>query len=436
MKKIFSNHYKEFDTKLFLILIFGSLFPTIYKTFRIHLLGNLPSSDNINIAGQIAWLNILYEILNESFLLSIYFLIGKSIKAKFDLENKIKTGLISGLLIYFFLSTTLFFFANEIVTFMKQDKTLILETTTYIKTESVANIFVFVSQFFFMILILLESKKNVFYFLFLQLISTVFSDVFLLSDLSYSFKFGVLGIAYSNIISNIILIIFSIYIIKKSKINISKFRNLKFSWLKEWKSIGLFLGIESLIRNSIFILIILRLINQIGEPGNFWITNSFIWGWLLLPILQLGIIIKRDFGISQTKQFDQKISFYLFLTTKIILIWIITIPFWKYFLANILNVSNTEYIFKIILLSIPFYIIFAFNNVFDSFFIGIGKTKYLLYQSIITNIIYYGLIYFLVFYATFELNLIILNLIFLIGNLIDSISTFIMYYLYKNKLTK
>ena len=55
-------------------------------------------------------------------------------------------------------------------------------------------------------------------------------------------------------------------------------------------------GLESLVRNLAFMLMIVRMVNVVGEQGTFWVANNFIWGWLLLPVLQLGELIKADVG--------------------------------------------------------------------------------------------------------------------------------------------
>jgi len=58
--------------------------------------------------------------------------------------------------------------------------------------------------------------------------------------------------------------------------------------------VGGYSGVESLIRNLAFMIVILRMINVVNEQGTFWVTNNFIWGWLLIPVLALGELIKRD----------------------------------------------------------------------------------------------------------------------------------------------
>lgn len=63
--------------------------------------------------------------------------------------------------------------------------------------------------------------------------------------------------------------------------------------MKQWFKVGIFSGLESLIRNLAFMLMIVRLMNVVAEQGTFWVCNQFIWSWLLLPILTLGDFKKK-----------------------------------------------------------------------------------------------------------------------------------------------
>ena len=51
--------------KLFAALLVLGLAPTIYTTVRVFFLGQLPGEYSFSIAGQLSWVNLLYEIMNE-----------------------------------------------------------------------------------------------------------------------------------------------------------------------------------------------------------------------------------------------------------------------------------------------------------------------------------------------------------------------------------
>ena len=91
--------------------------------------------------------------------------------------------------------------------------------------------------------------------------------------------------------------------------------------------------------NLAFMYMVVRMVNIINEPGTFWVTNSFIWGWLLLPVLQLSELIKSDCSKNE-ENIKRNFRGYVGVTTIIVAIWIVTIPLWEPFIKNVLNMSN------------------------------------------------------------------------------------------------
>ena len=72
----------KINYKLFLALLVLGLCPTIYTTLRVFFLGELPGEYSFSIAGQLSWVNLLYEILSEAIVLPLFFFIGKVLTDK------------------------------------------------------------------------------------------------------------------------------------------------------------------------------------------------------------------------------------------------------------------------------------------------------------------------------------------------------------------
>ena len=70
---------------------------------------------------------------------------------------------------------------------------------------------------------------------------------------------------------------------------------------------------------------------------------------------------------------------------------------------------------------LKFYVLYAIQNVFDSEFYGLGKTNYMLFESIVTNLIYYGVAFILYLTGKWVPSLMGIALLFGIGNAFDSI---------------
>ena len=74
--------------KLFLALLVLGLAPTIYTTVRVFFLGQLPGEWSFSIAGQLSWVNLLYEILSEAIILPLFYFVGKVKDDKKDFANR------------------------------------------------------------------------------------------------------------------------------------------------------------------------------------------------------------------------------------------------------------------------------------------------------------------------------------------------------------
>lgn len=426
-KKEMTHLLKTFDHKLFFTILSLSLLPTLYTTVRIYFLGNLPSDRGFNIASQIAWVNVMYEVIQEGLILPLFYFIGKSLGNYKELENKVKTGLIISFLIYLFFSLALIFFVKEILIFMDQKEELIQKSSTYIRIESVAILLSILYKFISFFLIATKNIKYLFIILFIQMITTIILDTFLVSSLKISLQIGINGIAIGNIIVNSLLFVIGIIALRNEGINIFSQGKLSFKWQKEWLKIGGISGCESFIRNAAFILVIFKMINVVQEQDTFWVANSFIWVWLLLPVLALGELIKRNVG-EDSKNATQQFSCYMLVTTLIILFWLITYPFWSFFIQNIMNISNHEKVLSVVMISIIFYIIFSYNNVVDSIFYGLGRTDLMFYQSAIINSLFYGSIFILFKMGIFTPTLNKIAIMFGIGIAFDTFITFMMYF--------
>lgn len=421
--KMFFKSLKKIDYRMFTALLLFGLIPTIYTTFRIYLIGQLPGDWGFSIASQLQWVNLLYEILQEGLILPLFFFIGAVASNKEHLVNRIKSGLIFTLGIYFILSLFIFVFARPLVIFMAQDQNVIDETVSYIRLETIAMMFATSVRFIMVVLVTIKKDKNVYSVLIVQLVLTMILDIFLVSNLDFSLNLGVNGIAVTNIIVNALLLAGSLAILKMNNINVLSKRQIDFTWLKELFIKGGYSGLESFVRNIAFMLMIVRMINVVGEQGTFWVANNFIWGWLLLPILQLGELIKAETGEKSRQAIKEKSLAYFSLTLIIVLVWFITLPLWQIFIRDVMQVSNYLDVFYVALISVGFYVLFAFNNVIDSIFYGIGKTEYMLFQSVVINTIFYGTTFVLFQVGVFTPTLTLIALMFAIGTALDSILT-------------
>ncbi len=411
---------KRINYRLFFALLFLGFCPTVYTTLRIFFLGQLPGDWAYSIAGQLSWVNLLYEILNEAIILPLFFFVGQVVTNKEELTNRVKTGLLISFGIYTVFSLFILLFAEPLLRLMAADPGIIPASAAYIRIESIANIFSILSSFALVSLVTLNKEKYIYLLTVVRLVFSLLSDTFLVSSLPVSLKLGVNGIGYSNILVNAILFAISLGLLAREGIPVFGRQELSFRWAKDFVKIGGISGLESFVRNIAYMLMISRMVNIVNEQGVYWVANSFIWGWLLLPVTQLAELIKQDVATAP-ENVRRNAPGYFSITALICLIWLVTIPFWKPFMRNILCYDDIDKLFRLVLILLGFYALYAFQNVFDATFYGLGKTSYMLFESVVTNTIYYGGAFLLYCAGIWSPTLIGIALLFGMGIAFDSI---------------
>ena len=423
----------KINYKLFLALLILGLAPTIYTTVRVFFLGQLPGEWSFSIAGQLSWVNLLYEILNEAIILPLFYFVGKVKEDKKEFSNRIRTGMLISLGVYALLSAVILIFAEPMLKLMATDASIIDASASYIRIESIANIFSILTQFALVALVTIDKSKYLYALTGARLILSLISDTFLVSSLNISLNLGVNGIGYSNIIVNAILLVVSLALLLKEQINIFAKLKLDFSWAQEFFRVGSISGVESLVRNVAYMVMIARMVNVVGEQGTYWVANNFIWGWLLLPVIQLGELIKQEVATDKENIRTNSLGYFT-ITGIISVLWFVSIPMWKPFMSNVLGFTDVDKLFELVIILVGFYVLYAIQNVFDATFYGLGKTNYMLFESVVTNTIYYGIAFIL--YATniWIPTLTGIALLFGIGNAFDSIVSMVAYgYLLKKE---
>lgn len=423
----------KINYKLFLALLVLGLVPTIYTTVRVFFLGQLPGEYSFSIAGQLSWVNLLYEILSEAIVLPLFFFIGKVLTDKNEFGNRMRTGLLVSVGAYTVLSLLIIALAKPLLSLMATDKAIIDASATYIRIESVASIFSLAFNFIMVGMVTLGKEKYVYALTAVKLVLCLLVDTFMVSTLPVSLNLGVNGIAFSNIIVNVLLVTTAIILLNKEGIALFKKEKLSFRWMKDFAKVGGISGLESFVRNIAYMVMIARMVNMVGEQGTYWVANNFIWGWLLLPVLQLGELIKRETATDENAVKNNSIGYFV-ITLAICVLWCITIPLWKPFMEHVLNFSDVDKLFELVMVLLGFYMLYAIQNVFDSTFYGLGKTNYMLFESLVTNTIYYGTAFILYLCGAWQPTLIGIALLFGIGNAFDAIVSLVAYvFLLKKK---
>ncbi len=408
------------NMRLYLALLALGLCPTVYTTVRVFFLGQLPGDWSFSIAGQLSWINLIYEVISEAIILPLFFFIGKVKNDKEAFSNRLRTGMLLSLGAYAILSAVIFVFAEQLLALMAADESILAASAAYIRIESIANVFNILAQFALVALVSVNKSRYLYILTAARLGLSLLFDTFFVSTLPVSLNLGVNGIGYSNIIVNLLLLAVSLILLRREGIRTFTREKLDFGWLKGFMKIGGISGLESFVRNLAYMLMVARMVNVVGEQGTYWVANNFIWGWLLLPILQLGELIKEE--VAEDKDnVCRNTPGYFAITFVVAVLWFVSIPLWKPFMAHVLQFTDVDKLFELVLILLGFYVLFAFQNIFDATFYGLGKTGYMLFESVVTNTLYYGTAFILYISGIWTPTLIGIALLFGIGNAFDTV---------------
>ena len=338
-----------------------------------------------------------------------------------------KTCLLLTLCVYIVLSAIVMGCVEPLLKTMATDPSIIDASATYIRIEATANVFGILFKFALVVLIALGKDKLVYILTGIKLVLFVVLDIFLVSSLSVSANLSVNGIGATNIIVNGLLFFVDLILLAKNGINIFSKNKMSFIWVKQFLKIGSISGLESFIRNLAYMVMIVRMVNIVDEQGTYWVANNFIWGWMLLPILQLGELIKQETSTNKDAVKNNTLGYFM-ITLITLVIWSALIPAYKPFMQYVLNFNDVDKLFQVVMISFGFYALFAIQNVFDATFYGLGKTQYMLFESVVTNVIYYGLLFILYMTGVWQPTLMSIVLLFGIGNAFDALVSLAAYW--------
>ncbi len=390
MKERFKQ-LKSFNWRLFAALCALALIPAIYQTVKTFIISSTGQSDAFDIIGQMEWFDLINETLQAFLIIPLYSILNNIFKNDEEhfAKHTFKTGLLT-FSIYTLFSIGVLIYGIVLIKAMNPKEVDIAVVNSYLQLETIAFMSGIIVSFVNVVFVVVGKSKNVYIFWAIRTILSLIADFALIPNL------GVYGIAVSNIIVNTVLAVSSFVVLYIQKyIEFCWFHKSDFPILKEWGKVGLFSGVQQFIDNFIYAIMICKMVNMVAEQGNYWIVNNFIWGWLLIPISALSEIVRRDCkdGYLQLKQFN-----YYFIVACVVAVWTITVPLWTPFFKYAENLSNAGELFEIAVKLVPFYIAYAICAIIDNIFVGLGKTIYNAVNSLIINLVYYGV--FFILYVT------------------------------------
>lgn len=398
------------DYKLFLSLFLWMLIPSIYNVIRMSIISI--NQVDINILGQMEWFDLIDETLVTTLTVPLFSLL------KPNTSSKEQNGLafFISISIYTTFALIISTYVSNISEFMNAEF-----ASEYLKLQTFSLLIGFICTFCIMLLTLNNDFKMV------AILTIVKLAILSILDFVFIDTFLEVGASYSEIITNSLIGITAlIFVYIRKYIGFGK---VNLYWLKDYLRIGLFSGLQIFLDNFIYAIMICKMVNAVSESGNYWVANNFIWGWLLIPIMVITEIIKKN--NLEKLEFKNTWKYGLIISA----LWFISIPGWRWFITNIMS-SDATTILNILYPAVPFYIAYIISSFIDGWFISKGKTIYNTINSFWVNIVYYGIAFILFNKGLFELNIMFVILLFGFGNVAHMLISILLYKIEIKKINK
>ncbi len=376
IEQLKSNRFVKADYLLFIALMLFAFVPSINQLIVDHLISGL-ENNLLNVAGQIEWFDLFNETLLAFLIVPLYFVFNKVANDDGRLRSRITQTFAVGLVLYTIVSVFIYVYASSLSSYMDAPG----ESLAYLRLETIGFVLGFVSSFIYVIFVVRGRWRYVLFLLMAKVSILSIGNMILIPE------HGVMGIAMTNIVTNIALLIVSSLLLHKEGLLQFKIRFDKLT-MKDWTRTGMFSGSQIFLDNLVYMVIIVKMVNEVSSVGIYWLANNFIWGWLLIPIVALSEIAKRDYYNGYRRIYN-----YLVLVAVIAFAWLLSVPLWDVMFTDVVQAQDPGGVLEILYLLVPFYVAYAVAAVFDGILTSVGKTWYLLGISLVVNIGYYGLVY-------------------------------------------
>ncbi len=436
------NLLRQWDWGLFLLIFLYMALPRFYLSYSVYLIGNaIPDINALATVAQWQFIELLLEVIQETFILAIFFLVGKGIQSKEGPGSPIRTSLSSILGFSIVVAGILFALSDNFVDIIGTPEAIRETTSTFLKIKTAGVPIILLSMAFIIVVETINRKRILLTLAILQVAYRFILDSLFYGGYPFSLNLGVLGVGWSDFAASLLLLVTALFMIRKTLFE--KAESIKsffaFKDLKIYLRVGGWSGLDSLVRNFAYFFMVVRLLNLLGQNtiGGYYLAMHIFWSFLLVPILALSesakvLIANHSGDISRVR-----VLWYssLVIGGLIVILWLIFLPFWGTVTAflnsnsEVVNLSNKA----MGLLIIP-YILLALNLVTDSIFYGVGKTQYMAYQAIITNGTVYVIAFLLYLIGVWTPTFTSIMILFGIGIVVDSILT--VYYTFRVLLPK
>ncbi|MDE2837973.1 MAG: MATE family efflux transporter [Chloroflexota bacterium] len=432
------NYVRAWDWRLFLFILLFLGLPNFYQLYRVRLIGNeLPDPGSLAIVSQWQFVGLTIEVFQEATVLAIFFFLGSQIRSstalQLDRAKSVFTFIFLASLIF---SAGVFLFRDAFITVIGTPDEIQQQTRSFLGISIFSVPFTMLAAAIVVLFEALGLRRLVFAMAIANVGFRFVLDSLFFGGHAFSLQADVTGVGWSTLLASLALFLVGLVLLFRTKsVRLEELRTPpSFADMREYLRVGLGSGVDSLVRNLAYFFMIVRIVNTIGttEIGGYYVAIQILWSFMLVPVLAFAdsakaLIANASNDIRRVRTLWQAS---MVITAGMMLAWIVIAPMFRGF-AGLLSDDPVTVDWAVTAFGILFvpYVLFSFNTVTDSVFYGIGLTKYMAYQSILTNGTVYLVAFLLYVSGTWEVTFEGVMFLFALGILVDSFLT--LFYLVK-----
>ena len=410
--------------KVFYLLILITFMPSILQILNVIFITNIQNA--VKVMSQISFLLIIYKVFEETALTPLFKILSEHKNNKELRLAKIKKYFTIITLFTAIFTALIYILLPTIISFSEVPSYIVEETILFFQISVISLSVTVLIKLLYQGNLISKNNKNLFIYLCINVFANIILNIFSSSSFSFSLNLGAIGIAISGLIVNVGVLIFFLIKLLLRKVKSEK---LKVD-LKEYFKLSGISFAETFIRNLAYYVIILTFLNIIDGQDSYYLANGIIWNFLLVPTLAQNSLIVQDY--AEKKEFTLKPYFKQAIITSVL--FVILTPLVYLLFRFGYNLNNYTEVFYVYLILVPFYVIFNFDAVIETYFVVIGKLNYVLIQTVVTNVLLYGTAFVLYLTKVWIPTLFTISLLMGLGVFVSSLVTVVLYFKQK-KLT-
>ncbi|MCW4018960.1 MAG: MATE family efflux transporter [Candidatus Bathyarchaeota archaeon] len=261
------------------------------------------SYNALAITEQYEFLGGTIEIVNEMIPFGILALVAQNFTNKEKIAAILKSGIILQIIFSSILMSIVVLFTPQFVSTIGTPTEIVSLTSNYLLLKAIALLFDSVAILLLIAITSMRRGRDVIYLVLFSGVLNVVLDLFLISNTSVSLNMGVQGAAIGYVISKVgLLLVTAVFTGRILGINL---RAISFSkWNSTARSvfaIGGWTGLDSLVRNVGYILVLLNVLNVIGTNpyGGYGLAMTVMWT-LIIPVLAVtegtNVVVGNYYG--------------------------------------------------------------------------------------------------------------------------------------------